>query len=184
MKIMIVRHGKPDIDVSKKVFLAEMHTWMQNYNESEVSENCPRHLSYNIPVNGLFVFSSPAPRALTSLKMMGLKPDVIDPVFHEAQLAVLNFPYCKLPPLKYLFLLRILWFMGYAKNIESCPSAWRRAASAASMLTTCAENNSPVLLMGHGIINKMIGSQLKHAGFRKVDVIDKSYWQTDVYEKD
>lgn len=183
MKVILIRHGKPNVDVTTKLSLAEMFSWIQTYDSSEVNECSPSCLRELISGDVNFIVSSSLPRALTSLKVMGINPDMVDSVFHEAQLPALKISHPKLSPLKYVFLLRVLWLMGYAKDVESYRSARLRSASAASKLITLAENSSSVLLMGHGIINRMIGSQLKQEGFRKVEVIGKSYWQADFYEK-
>ncbi|ECK0672200.1 hypothetical protein FQU54_25305 [Salmonella enterica subsp. diarizonae] len=108
---------------------------------------------------------------------------MIDALFLETKLPVLNISRPKLSPLMNVFLLRILWLMGYDKNVESYRLAKPRSALAATKLIALSEAHSPVLLMGHGIINRMIGSQLKREGFNKINVIGKSYWRSDIYEK-
>ncbi|MFA7951906.1 histidine phosphatase family protein [Klebsiella oxytoca] len=182
MKIVLVRHGKPNVDMKTRVSPGEMFSWIQTYDDSKVNESCPTPLLDSISVDDFLIVSSPLPRALASLDIIGVEPAMIDSVFHEAHLPMLNISRPKLSPLTNVFLLRVLWLMGYDKDVESYRLAKLRSASAAARLITLAENYSSVLLMGHGIINRMIGSQLKRQGFGKIEVIGKSYWQADVYE--
>ncbi|MEC5341105.1 hypothetical protein ABRZ24_00580 [Brenneria populi] len=183
MKIILVRHGKPDINISGKLSSNEMKLWIENYDKSEVSEDPPSYFFTNSSVRNSFVAASPLPRALTSLNMISIKPDMVDPIFCEAQLPLSNRSWLNLPPMAYAFLLRVLWFIGSSKNVESYCSAKIRSKSAAAKLINLAQKESTILLMGHGIMNRMIGSQLKKQGFRKEKIIGKSYWQVTVYEK-
>ncbi|KHN49821.1 hypothetical protein [Pectobacterium fontis] len=184
MKIILIRHGKPNVNITKKLSSDEMVLWIDNYDKSEVSENPPSYLSTNISIGKSFVIASSLPRTLTSLKMMGIKPDITDPIFSEAQLPAFNHSWLRLSPMVYVFLFRILWFLGFSKNVESYYSATLRSKLAATRLVSFAQKAPSVSLMGHGIMNRMIGSRLERKGFRKTKTLGKSYWGLTIYEKD
>lgn len=183
MRIILIRHGKPDINIKKKIFSNEMALWIEDYDKSEVSEPPPPYLSANNNINNIFFITSPLPRALTSLEMMGINPDMTDPLFREAQLPSLNLSFMKLSPMTYVFIFRILWFFGFSKNIESYYSAKSRSKLAAKKLINLSQKESSVYLMGHGIINHLIGHQLAREGFKKTQTLGKNHWKLTVYEK-
>ncbi|WP_072033810.1 hypothetical protein [Dickeya chrysanthemi] len=183
MRIILIRHGKPDINITRKLSSHEMRLWIENYDKSEVSENPPPYFFTNNIISKNFVITSSSPRALTSLKMMGINPDVIDSVYCEAQLPSFNILALKLSPMTYAFLFRILWFVGFYKNVESYCSAKHRSKFVAKKLISFAQKESSISLMGHGIMNRMIGYQLEREGFKKTKKLGKNYWELTVYEK-
>lgn len=115
MKIVLVRHGKPNVDMKTRISPGEMFSWIQNYDDSKVNESCPSLLLDSISLDDFFIVSSSLPRALTSLDILRVKPAMIDSVFHEAELPVSNISRPKLSLLTNVFLLRVLWLMGYEK---------------------------------------------------------------------
>ncbi|MBE5212559.1 histidine phosphatase family protein [Pectobacterium sp. A535-S3-A17] len=183
MRIILIRHGKPDINITKKLSSYDMGSWIENYDKSEVSENPPQYVFTNSLISKSFVIVSSLPRALTSLKMMDINPDAIDSVYCEAQLPSFNILALKLSPMTYAFLFRMLWFVGFSKNVESYYSAKHRSKLAATKLISFAQKESSISLMGHGIMNRMIGYQLEREGFKKTKKLGKNYWELTVYEK-
>lgn len=183
MKIILIRHGKPDVDITRKLSSNEMALWIEDYDKSKVSENPPPYLFTNNPISKSFVIVSPLPRTLTSLEMMGINSDIIDPIFREAQLPSFNRSFFRLSPMTYVFIFRMLWLIGFSKNVESYYSAKFRSKLAAKKLINFAQTESSVSLMGHGIMNRMIGYQLEREGFKKIQILGKSYWKLTVYEK-
>lgn len=183
MKIILIRHGKPGVNTDTKLSADDMAQWIEDYDHSEVSDNPPLALSQDISATSSIVVASPLPRALTSLKRLGIKPDIIDPLFREAPLPLFNFRGLRLLPLTWAFWLRILWLAGYSATVESRSLTHRRSVAAAAQLIKLAEKNATVLLMGHGIMNRMIGSQLKKEGFSVTAETGKGYWRALVYER-
>lgn len=183
MKIILIRHGKPDVDTHQKLTSDEMVQWIAAYDRSEVSENPPAALIHFLsPPPGVAIASS-LPRAITSIKILGIEPTVIDSDFREAQLPLINLPWLKISPLTYAFWLRILWLAGFTGKVESRSLAQKRAARAAGKLIQLAENNPTVVLMGHGIFNRMLGAMLKKVGFSVTAKTGKGYWHAITYEK-
>ncbi|GKW22094.1 hypothetical protein PEC302107_38230 [Pectobacterium araliae] len=83
----------------------------------------------------------------------------------------------------YIFIFRMLWLVGFSKNVESYYSAKLRSKLAATKLINFTQKEKSVSLMGHGIMNRMIGSQLERKGFRKTKTLGKNYWELTIYEK-
>jgi broad specificity phosphatase PhoE len=183
MKIILIRHGKPDIETDRKCTADKMAEWIAAYDHSEVSENPPAALVNLLSMHRSLSVASPLPRAITSLNKLGIEPTVIDPDFREAQLPLINLLGLELSPLTYAFWLRILWLAGFSAKVESRSQAQKRAAQAAGKLIKLAENNQTALLMGHGIFNRMLGARLEKEGFSVTGKTGKGYWHAVTYEK-
>jgi broad specificity phosphatase PhoE len=65
-------------------------------------------------------------------------------------------------PFTWAFFLRIAWLCGFSGGVESA-RAKVRANTAAQRLQLIA-NEGPVLLLGHGFMNRLIAKQLESAG--------------------
>lgn len=180
MEIILMRHGKPVLTQSGRIAPAEMERWIEHYNLAEVEAD-------GAPIDGLLwldaatcIVASTAPRALSSVQALGYKASVIDAVFCEAQLpfAVWRFP--RLSPIVWAVLFRLFWFFGYSRGSESIQVAKARARVAALKLVDLA-GQGPVLLVGHGIMNRLIAKELIALGWVGPAKHRNSYWSTSVY---
>jgi broad specificity phosphatase PhoE len=73
--------------------------------------------------------------------------------------------------------------LGYSKNSESFNEAKERADDATNELESLANAQNEVLLIGHGIMNKLIAKVLRTRGWSKVRSSGQSYWNYEIYEK-
>ena len=164
MKIILIRHGKPDIDTHQKLTSDEMAQWIAAYDRSEVSENPPAALAQFLSTKRSLAIASSLPRAIASIKKLGIEPTVIDSDFREAQLPLINLPWLKISPLIYAFWLRILRLAGFAVKVDSRSLSQQRAARAAGKLIQLADNNQNVVLMEHGVFHRMLGAMFETVG--------------------
>jgi hypothetical protein len=180
MKIILMRHGKPVLTQTGRITPAEMEGWIEHYNLVEVKAG-------GAPIDGLpwldaatCIAASTAPRALSSIEALGYTPSVVDAVFCEAQLpfAVWRFP--RLSPFVWAALFRLFWFFGYSRGSESIQVAKARARVAALKLVDLA-GQGPVLLIGHGIINRLIAKELIALGWAGPAKHRNSYWGVSIY---
>ena len=89
----------------------------------------------------------------------------------------------KLKPSVWAVIFRILWFAGYSHNAESITKGRSRVKEAARLLITEAESKQSVLLVGHGILNRMIAKELVHSGWTGPSTPNGGYWSASVYDK-
>lgn len=177
-----MRHGKPAFTGSAKVTSREMSNWIAGYDLSDTGEDIPLESSKLLAFSASRIISSPLPRALSSLKALGLEPDVIDKVFREAGLPVFHMPYFRLSPTVWAAFFRVMWLCGISHNVERVEIAKRRAIQAADILVAFAkESDGPVLLMGHGVMNRLIARELKSLGFKKYCCQGNGYWNASIY---
>ncbi|AOW13826.1 histidine phosphatase family protein [Hydrogenophaga crassostreae] len=179
MTISFMRHGKPALVECGWVTPAQMARWIERYDLSEVGPQDIPTSSYLRTQSADVVATSTAARAMSSARLLGRTPDVLDPVFGEAELpfALINFP--RLPPSIWAAVFRIAWFFGYARSAESIRNTKARAKAAAIQLVALAEEGS-VLLIGHGIMNRLIAKELSAMGWRG-KVPQRAHWGVSTY---
>jgi broad specificity phosphatase PhoE len=179
-KIILMRHGRPVLNQSGRITPAEMEGWIEHYNLAEVEADGAPNDGLSWLDSTTCIVASTAPRALSSVQALGYAPSVIDAVFCEAQLpfAVWRFP--RLSPVVWAAFFRLFWFFGYSRGSESIQVAKVRARIAALKLIALA-GQGPVLLVGHGIMNRLIAKELIALGWAGPAKHRNSYWSASVY---
>ena len=177
-----MRHGKPAFTGSLKVMSLEMAEWISRYDLSDTGSDMPPQSSKTLASSALRIISSPLPRARSSLTALGREPDLIDEVFREADLPVFHIPAFRLSPIFWASVFRIIWFCGISRNVELLGIAKQRAVQAADILVTSVkEANGPVLLMGHGVMNRLIAKELVSMGWKEYRRLGNGYWSAGIY---
>ncbi|HDN2510737.1 TPA: histidine phosphatase family protein [Providencia rettgeri] len=177
-----MRHGKPTFTGSSKISSIEMAEWISQYDLSDTGNNIPPQSSKVLASSALYIISSPLPRALSSLTALGCNPDRIDEVFREANLSTFHIPAFRFSPIFWATVFRIMWLCGISRNVESLKMAKLRAAQAADILLTSVKvSNGPVLLMGHGMMNRLIAKELISMGWKESRRQGLGYWNASIY---
>ncbi|WP_342754809.1 histidine phosphatase family protein [Pantoea sp. MBD-2R] len=179
MSIILMRHGKPDHHPGGRLPALAMEQWCEAYDMSRV-EDAPPDRCRQVVSTADYIITSPLLRARSSLAKLDREPASIDELFSEVSLPVMRLGYPHLPAAFWLTVLRTLWLCGYAGSVESFQQAERRAALAA---TTLIEHSSKgnVLLVGHGIMNKLIARELRKAGWLAEKHASSRHWSTAIY---
>lgn len=177
-----MRHGKPAFTGSAKVTSREMSNWIAEYDLSDTGEDIPPESSKSLAFSASRIISSPLPRALSSLKALGLEPDVIDEVFREAGLPVFHIPGFRLSPFMWAAFFRVMWLCGLSRKVERVGIAKRRAIQAVDILVASAKvSDGPVFLMGHGMMNRLIARELRSLSFKEYRCQGNGYWSASIY---
>ena len=179
-EIILMRHGQPNLVVIDKVSALDMKRWIEQYNLSEIIDHPAPEASVQLAATAKVIVSSSAPRALTSVRALGLQPTLVDAIFCEAQLPYGRWTLPRLSPFTWAFILRILWLCGFSGKVESAGKARMRANTAAQRLQSLA-SEGPVLLLGHGFMNRMIAKQLEAAGWTRQKSSGNRYWSAMAY---
>ncbi|KIH84798.1 histidine phosphatase family protein [Pseudomonas batumici] len=179
-EIILMRHGQPNLAVIDKVSALGMKRWIEQYNLSEIINQPAPEASVQLAASAQVIVSSSAPRALTSVRALGLQPTLVDEIFCEAQLPHGRWRLPRLSPFTWAFILRVSWLCGFSGTVESARQARIRANEAAQQLQSLA-SAGPVLLLGHGFMNRMIAKQLEVAGWTRQKRNGNRYWSAMVY---
>ncbi|MFY9995162.1 MAG: histidine phosphatase family protein [Leclercia sp.] len=182
MDIILMRHGKPAFTGFSKVTSLEMAEWISRYNLSDTGSDMPPQSSKTLASSAVRIISSPLPRALSSLTALEREPDIVDDVFREADLPIFHIPAFKLPPIFWASVFRVMWLCGISRNVETLGIVKQRAVQAADILVTSVKvSNGPVLLMGHGVMNRLIGRELISLGWKESRRQGNGYWNARIY---
>ncbi|WP_227521310.1 histidine phosphatase family protein [Raoultella sp. T31] len=183
MEIILMRHGKPGFTDTKKVAAHEMSEWIEHYDLSDISDNQPPEACRVIARRARMTASSHLPRAISSGTTLNLEPKIVDDIFREAELPIYRIPVLRLSPFSWIVFFRLIWLCGMSKEAESLSMAKKRARRAADILINNAkEHDGPILLMGHGIMNRLIAKELTSLGWKEHTRAGKGYWSAGVFQ--
>ncbi|WP_339533046.1 histidine phosphatase family protein [Pseudomonas mucidolens] len=177
-----MRHGQPNLTMNGNISALDMKHWIEHYNLSGIVNEPAPEASVRLAATAQTIVSSSAPRALTSVRALGLEPALVDAIFCEAQLPHGRWTLPRLSPFAWAFILRISWLCGFSGAVESARQAKVRAGEAAQQLQDLA-GAGPVLLLGHGFMNRMIAKQLEAAGWTRQKRNGNRYWSAMVYQR-
>ncbi len=189
MKIILLRHGKPKIDLHSmlkdRYASAELKDLINSYDLVGLSDdNRINDKVIKMATMCNVVIHSDLPRSIDSAK--ALKKDDIyhecDSIFREPTPPFLNYKRVKLRLFTWFILYRTLWYLGYSNNSESISSARKRAVQGTKKLKMFAKKYDCVLLVGHGFMNHFIAKELLSSGWKGPKTPGKSYWEYGIYE--
>ncbi|HBZ17058.1 histidine phosphatase family protein [Pantoea sp. NPDC088449] len=181
MTIILMRHGKPDHPVTGRFTAQALAAWSEGYDQATICDSPPPR-SVTIARQASVIVTSPLPRARSSLARLGLQPQAVDAVFSEVAMPTLPFARPHLPLSVWLALLRLLWLCGYSGHVESVQHARDRARRAADKLVALSQQGT-VLLVGHGIMNKLIARELRKRGWQAEKHASSRHWSSAIYHR-
>lgn len=182
MKIILMRHGQPELDLNaikhKKLSPFAAGKIIDKYEETDLAFNTfPPSEAVNVAKNCRIAISSDLVRAVSSIQRLGIEAKATaDPDFRESNLPYLKWQRPHLSFYNWCLLFRILWLFGFAQNGESIRNSRKRAKKCVIKLCEGVEADGTVLLLGHGIINRLIASELKKLNWVKIDGSGALYW--------
>lgn len=184
MKIHLVRHGKSEIEYPEKIYANQMSNIISAYDRATIDKS--NHPPYELltalgSIN--YIVCSDLQRSIDSVAKLGLTPNLISPLFREAELSYPDKAFFALSPYFWSTILRIVWFFGYSNHSETFQDAKKRAHRASLKLINLANENEEVLLVGHGFINRFISRVLKLKGWQGPPYSGKNFWSHASYRR-
>ncbi len=185
MRIVLVRHGKPDVEKYTSGEDGSYREWLKKYNAAGINklDKPPAEL---VKLIGEFdvVLSSDLKRAVDSAQALANGKEIIkDKVFREFELPESKRKLPRFSPGVWSLIFRILWFTGYSNKSENFSDAKERIRSSADKLIELSEDHSGIVLIGHGLMNRFIGRELIKRGWKKHGRTGSSYWGFSEYIK-
>lgn len=185
MEIALLRHGKPAAISNVPVSASQFGNWIASYNSAGVERGSviPQASLEYARTCGVVVTSNLL-RSVQSAKFLHVENyQAPDKLFAEAGMPYATWVTFKLPPKYWAVLFRVLWYLGYSKNSESYREARKRSVLAVRQLVDLAESHQSVLLVGHGIFNRLVAQELKGLGWIGPDNPGSKYWAFRTYSK-
>ncbi len=179
-KIILVRHGEPDVKIADKISGNEIAHFLDSYNEANIKIISLPPLDLKSLVHDCVIVCSDLNRSLSSASACGLTPSIIDSVFCESIPPHFQNDWMKFSPKQWLVMSRLLWMIGFSKNGESLKETKQRANKAVDILVSSSLEED-VVLFGHGLFNIMIAKELKSRGYKGPRIPAKKYWEYGIY---
>jgi len=185
MRIILIRHGQPDIDAAPRTSHSGFRDYIDAYEQAGLMpQSMPPEELQDLVKELTAIFTSGKPRAQESAARLAPNAELIaDPLFVEAPLASPRIPLLKMTVPKWAVVARILWHAGYHPEIENFRKSKHRASDAADILVANARKQGATALVAHGYFNFLIGRELRRRGFTKSGGHKVHYWNAVIYEK-
>ena len=182
MKIVIMRHGKPDVPRFEKLKACELYTWIESYNAAGIlQKQRPPVRTIEMVARCKAVVCSDFPRSTQSAAALNVKVLYSESLFREISLPYAKWNSLRFSPYVWAVFFRILWSFGYSSNGESFRSFQLRARTGAQKLKQIAREHGSVLFVGHGLINHFIAKELLSSGWQGPTSPGRKYWAFGVY---
>ncbi|MCH6256064.1 histidine phosphatase family protein [Puniceicoccaceae bacterium K14] len=189
MKIVVMRHGQPEMDIDslkvEKLSPQGVGEIVEQYERTDLNPDSevPQQ-SLLVAESCSFAISSKLPRALSSIQKLGLEDRAVAfDCFNESSLPYLNWGKPRASFFTWCLLFRTAWFLGFSRNGESISDAKRRACKCADLVFQKLETHESLLVLGHGIMNRLLYRELKRSGWIEKESTGGSYWSYKVFEK-
>lgn len=183
MKIVLMRHGKPDFDFSRWINADDFARIAHEYDTAQLADTPPAH-AISTARQCQAVVCRDLIRSALSARALGCEDVVFtSPLFRESPLPYPDSGSFRLSLSVWAVVLRMAWFAGYAQNGESFPAARQRAQVATQHLAQLAAEHGSVLLVGHGIMNRLLGKALRQQGWRETQAPGSGHWSCGIYER-
>jgi len=184
-KVVLIRHGKPEIDASEKLSAADFGRWVEKYDQVGINaEYKPTTEAFEIAQKCSFIVCSSLPRSIESANTLHINtPDLISDAFRECEMPYANWKYPTLSVTSWAVLFRILQFMGYSSNAESYKAIKKRSQECAHQLERRSQEHGSVLFVGHGALIWFLHKQLLRMGWTGPPKSAKQYWEFGIYQQ-
>ena len=185
MRIVLARHGKPDLRGPPDLHGAELALWIRRYDAAGIDPSLPppEELRQQALDVGR-VATSDLRRTVESARLLApRRRPHRDRVFREAALPEPPFGLVRLRPATWGAMMRAAWFLGWSPRVEPLADARARARRATGQLVAMSRRHQSVLLVGHGIFNALIAWELCNAGWSGPRFFAGGYWTWAAYER-
>ena len=185
MKIVIIRHGKPESIYEERIPAFKFVDWINRYNATSLSgSSVPDAAALACTSECNVIVSSNLQRSIDSARVLDREKHLIsDGQFNEAGMPSASWKTLKMFPNTWAVIFRLMWLFGYSKNAESYKEAKQRASEAAIKMIDLAKEHGQVIFVGHGIFNRLLVKELKSRGWTGPKSSGSAYWSFGVYER-
>jgi len=183
MKIVLLRHGRPDIDLAERIRASAIPELLDAYNQAGICDS-PTGGAVAIARACKVAVSSDLPRSLQSASLLGIGEIVqTDALFREIELPYVGAASPRLSANTWFLLFRLSWFVGMSNNGISLQQARQRASIGAARLMELSSQHGSVLFVGHGLLNRFISHQLLSHGWQGPKSPGTRHWAYAVYHR-
>ena len=182
MEIILLRHGEPELEFKGYIYAQKFKILVKKYIQTGIKDSPPKKLK-NV-FSSYYVVCSELKRSQQSAeKLEFIKINFSSNLFDETGIPHYDNSFIKLPVGFWLIYYRLIWLLGFNKNGESFSLAKKRATKAAEKLIILAHENDKIIVVGHGLMNRLIAKELRRKDWKGPSSPSKKYWQYGQYNK-
>lgn len=183
--IILIRHGKVDIDTKTTINSLAMREWVKEYDLAPLlNKNTPSKKTLEALEGVEYVFSSRLRRSLDSAEVFGLRVDEENSLFNEAEIPPAQIPFFKFRPKVWLIVLRLLLLLKIGQKNSSFQASKKRATKATEYILKYSTEYNKMVLVGHGGLNWLIGKELEKRGWKPRTKPSTKNWSANLYTLD
>jgi broad specificity phosphatase PhoE len=178
MEIILARHGKPSALPTDPIPGYHIGAWVSRYNEAGITRTlAPPVQLQRLAASIGCVVASDLRRSIESAQWLASSREVhIEPALREAGLPDSIGTALRMPPGIWVVVARAAWWLDWCYSSETVRTAKYRAELATDQLCSLADQHGTVLVIGHGLLNRLIATQLSRRGWRGPRRIPTAYW--------
>ena len=184
-QIVLIRHGKPTDVRTERIAGCDIGSWIEHYDTRGITTDVePPKRAREAGSNAQYVVTSDLRRAVESAAWIaGTKEVHCDHELREAGLPrSLNIP-IQLSPATWIPLARAVWWLDWCDSDETIQMTRKRAGRVANRLIKLAAEYGFVMVVGHGVFNRFLATQLLHRGWNGRRTVFAPHWAVARYEK-
>lgn len=183
MRIILMRHGRPDLDESTPMESSRFADWLDAYREAPLCDEAPPHTASEVARQAACIVCSDLRRSIDSAHRLCPEVDpVIDPRLREMAMPHGPIPLLKLSARRWATLFRNAWLLGYSAGaMENRRQGMARALQAAANLAQLSGEQGKLLFVGHGIFNRFLARELRRAGWQGPADPGRRHWDWAEY---
>lgn len=179
MQITLVRHGPPALQLDSWLAPMALREWLRHYDRAGLVSGAVPAATQTLASGAQLLVCSTLRRSLESAQRLAQGRPVLDEaLFREAEPPWPAWFETRLPPLAWSAMSRLAWLPG---GLQARPETARRARQAAQRLVQLAGEHGSVLLVGHGLMSRLIARELRASGWQGPRQPACGYWQGSVY---
>ncbi|HWC75059.1 MAG TPA: histidine phosphatase family protein [Gemmatimonadales bacterium] len=185
--IILCRHGRPAWDYRTAIAGRAFAEWRRGEDLAPLDDRShPSPELKRLAQTASRFVTSPLRRSLESAQR--LRPDAAvftSELFREAA-SPCSFRWGRgahLRPDLWAAVARSAWFCGWSEGGESLAAARERASRAAALLTDPTATHDVTLVVGHGMMNILIGHVLRANGWRGPRIPSPRHWSFGIYRR-
>ena len=186
IRIVLVRHGKPNVAPSRRITHKTFQDYIEKYERAGLDpKSPPPSWLVDLTRQARRVYASDRPRARDSARALAPHAELsLSSLFMEAQLKSPKLPLVRMKPPAWAIIARLAWHAGHHGGIEDFRDAKERADKAVDMLADTAQEDGIAVLVAHGYFNAIVGRTLRKRGWRRYGGRHRAkYWNAVVYER-
>ena len=189
-----MRHGRPVFDHRGWIAPKDMAARIAGYNEAGIpieagadakigADGRAYEAAKVTARDGGCIVASDLPRSVQSARALANGCEVLcESLFREADMPYGMWGWPVLPYRFWCAVFRVAWLCGFSGRAESLAVAQARAGDGSQRLMDLARERGSVLLVGHGVMNRLIARALLARGALGPRRLAHGYWSMEVYE--